>query len=161
MFCAAELIFHSTEGVGSRFNDLRSRTHFHRYRGPRVSYSYFSFLDSFLEVPTVTGLVFMFCSPGLVFNDTEGVGSHFHFWRTRTRSRRFRGRRVQFSCFALHDSFLAVSRVSSPVFMFGAPGLVFGGSEGVGSSFHVSRSRTHFQRHRGRQIHFSSFMLPN
>jgi hypothetical protein len=45
--------------------------------------------------------------------------------------------------------------------MFGARGLIFSGFEGVESSFHVSRSRTNFQRHHGRRVHFSSFALLN
>jgi hypothetical protein len=113
---------------------------------------------------------------GLVFYGSEVVGSRFHvlFSRThfrpdrgrrlsfscfvlQTHFRRYRGRRVPFSCFALPNMFLAVRRASAPVFMFCAPELIFGGTEGVGSRFHVLRSRTHFWRYRGRQDPFSYF----
>jgi ABC-type sulfate transport system permease subunit len=96
----------------------------------------------------VSGPVFMFCAPGHVFDGKEGVGSRFQVLRVQTRIRRYRGRRVAFSCFALPDSFSAVPkasgpifmfcapdsfsavpRASGPVFMFCAPGLVFGGAE--------------------------------
>jgi hypothetical protein len=68
-------------------------------------------------------------------------------------------RRVWFSCYALPDSLGAVPRSPGPVFMFSAPGLIFGGTEGdspvfmfcatglnfdgtegFGSCFHVLRS---------------------
>jgi hypothetical protein len=48
---------------------------------------------------------------------------------------------------------------SGPVFMFCAPGHVFGSTEGVGSHFHVSRARTHFRRKRGCRVPFSCFAL--
>jgi hypothetical protein len=86
----------------------------------------------------------MFCAHGLVFCGTEGVGSRFHVLRARTSFQRYRGRRVPFSCFVRTDSFSAVPRASGPTFMFYAPGLVFGGIEGVRSCFHVFRSRTRF-----------------
>jgi hypothetical protein len=47
---------------------------------------------------------------------------------------------VQFSYFAFPDPFSAVPRASGSVFMFYAPGPVFDGTEGVGSSFHILRS---------------------
>jgi hypothetical protein len=49
--------------------------------------------------------------------------------------------------FSLPESFPAVPRASGPVFKFCAPGLVFGGTAGMGSRFHVLRSRTHFWRY--------------
>jgi hypothetical protein len=98
----------------------------------------------------------MFCAPGLHF----GVGSCFHMLCSRTLFRRCRGRQVLFSCFALLDSFSAVSRASGPVLMFCAPELVFGCTEGVGSPFHVLRSRTRFLRYRRRRVPFSFFALP-
>jgi hypothetical protein len=55
----------------------------------------------------------------------------------------------------------AVPRTLNPVFIFCAPGPIFAGTAGVGSSFHVLRSRTYFRRYRGRQIQFSCFMLPD
>jgi hypothetical protein len=92
--------------------------------------------------------------------------SSFHVSRPRTRFRRYRGRRVQFSCFAHPDSFSAVPRVSGPVFIFCALGHVFGGAEGVRSHFHVFPSWTHFRRFRGRRVVFdvllfSCFVLPD
>jgi hypothetical protein len=101
--------------------------------------------------------VFMFSASGHIFGGTEGVGSLFHVLRSRTRFRQYRGRRVPFSRFALPDSFSAVPRASGPFFMFCAPGLVFDGTEGVGSLFHVLRSRTRFRRYRVRRVPFSCF----
>jgi hypothetical protein len=86
----------------------------------------------------------MFCAAGLVFDGIDGVGSHFHVLRCRISFRRCEGRRVPFSCFAHSDSFSAVPRASAPVFMFCAPGLIFGGTVGVNSHFHVLRARTRF-----------------
>jgi hypothetical protein len=98
----------------------------------------------------------MFFAPRHVFSCAEGVRSLFHVWRSRTHFRRYRGRRVPFSCLALPDSFSAItmasgpfscfarpthfrrSRASGPVFMYCAPGLVFGDTDGVGTRFHVS-----------------------
>jgi hypothetical protein len=145
--------------LGPVFIFLRSRTRFRRYRGHRVSFSCFALPNSSSEVLRPLGPVFMFFALGLVFGGTEGVPSHFHVLRARTRFRRYRGRWVPFSCFALTDSFLAVPRESCPVFMFCAPGLFFCGTEGVESRFHVLRFRTcfagtegvpsRFQRYRG------------
>jgi hypothetical protein len=147
-------------------------------RGRRVPFSCFELLDSFSAVPSVSGPVIMFYAPGLVFGGTEGVGSRFHVLRDRTHFRRYQGRQVPFSCFvrrtrfwryrgrripfsyfALPNSFSAVPRASGAVFMFCAPGLVFGGTEGVRSCFHVFRSRTCFWRYRGRRVPFSRFPL--
>jgi hypothetical protein len=85
----------------------------------------------------VSGPVFIFCQSGLIFGDTEDVGSRFHVLRARTRFRRYRGRRVPFSCFALPDSFSVVPRASGPIFLFCVPVLIVDGTEGVGSHFHV------------------------
>jgi hypothetical protein len=156
MFCALGLIFGRIEGVGSRFHVLRARTlfrpyrgcrvplsclarqtHFRRYRGRRVPFSCFALPDSFSAVPRASGPVFLFCAPELVFDGTEGVRSRFNVLRVRTRFRRYRGRRVPFSCFASTDTFSTVTSVSGPVFMFGAPGLFFGRTEGVGYRFQV------------------------
>jgi hypothetical protein len=93
--------------------------------------------------------VFIFCAPGLVVGGVECVGSHFHVLHAQNHFRRYQGRRFPFSCFALPNSFSAVPRVSDPVFMFCAPGLVFGGIEGVETRFHVLHSRTRFRRYRG------------
>jgi hypothetical protein len=50
MCCAARLVFDGSEGVGSRFHDLRRRTRFWRDRGLRVPFSCFVLPDSFLAV---------------------------------------------------------------------------------------------------------------
>jgi hypothetical protein len=82
----------------------------------------------------------MFCAPRLVFGAAEGVGSRFHVLHSRTPFRRYRWRRVPFSYFARPNSFSTAPGASCPVFMFCAPRLVFGGTEGVGSRFHILRS---------------------
>jgi hypothetical protein len=185
MFCAPRFIFGGTEGVGSLFHVLRSMTHFRRCRVRQVPFSCFALPDSFSAVSSVSGPVFMFSALELIFDGTEGVGSCFHVLRSETLFRRFRvrrvpfscfalpklilgntedvgsrflvfyartsfrqyrGRRVPFSCFALPNSFSAVPRASSSFFKFCAPGLILGGTEGVGSRFHVFRSRTRFRR---------------
>jgi hypothetical protein len=160
-FCAPGIVFGGSEGVGSRFHVLRSRTHFRRYRGHRVPFSRFALPDSFSGVSRASGPVFKFYAPGLIFNGNEGVGSRFHFLRSRTRFRRYRGRQVLFSRFALPGTFSAVPGASGPVFTFCAPKLIFGCSESVGSRFHVLRSRNRFQGYRGRLVPFSSFTLPD
>jgi hypothetical protein len=153
MFLALVLIFGSTEGVESRFKVLRARYHIRRYRGHQVPFSCFVLPDSFSTVPRASSPIFNFCAPGLIFGGTEGVRSRFHVLRSRTRFRRYRGRRVPFSYFTLPDSFLTASRASSPVFKFCAPGVI--------SRFHVLRSRTRFWRFRGRRFLFSCFALPD
>jgi hypothetical protein len=45
MFCATGLVFGGTVDVWSRFNVLRARTRFRRYRGRRVTFSYFARSD--------------------------------------------------------------------------------------------------------------------
>jgi hypothetical protein len=199
MFCAHELIFGGTVGVGSSFHILRSRIRFRRYRGRQVKFSCFAHPDSFSAVLRASGPAFMFCAPGLilggtedvgsrfevlrsrthfrgyrgrrvpflcfaipklVFGDTEGAASCFHVMCSRTRFRRYRVRRVPFSCFARPDSFSAVPWASGPVFMLCAPGLLFGGTEGVGSRFHILRAPTPFRLYRGRRVPFSCFAFP-
>jgi hypothetical protein len=123
MFCAPGLILGGTEGVGSRFHVLRSRTHFGRYRGRRVPFSCFALLVSFGAVPRASGPVFMFCALELVLGGAEVVCSHSHVLRSRAHFRRYRGRPVSSSCFALHDSFWAVPRASSQGFIFCTPRL--------------------------------------
>jgi hypothetical protein len=153
---------------------------FRRYRGSRVPFSCFARPDSFSAVPRESGAVFMFSASRLVFGGTEGVGSCFHFLRARTHFWRYRGRRIKFSCLALPDLFSAVPSASGSVFMFYAPGHVFGGTEGVGSRFmfcvpglifggtegvvsrfHVLRAQTTFRLSRWRRVPFSSFALPD
>jgi hypothetical protein len=134
----------------------------------------------FSAVPRTSTPVFKICALGLVFGGAEGVRSRFHVLRARTCFRRYRGRRVPFSSFALSDSFSAVPRASGPVFTFCAPGLIFSCTEGIGSRFyvllsltrfrryrgsgsrfHVLRSRTHFRWYQGRWVPFSCFACPD
>jgi hypothetical protein len=161
IFCTSGLDIGGTEGVISYFHVFRSRTCFRRSRGHRVPFSCFAFPDSFSEVPSASGLVFMYCAPRVVFCDTVGVQSRFHVFRSWTCFRRSRGRRVPFSCFALRDMFSAVQRASCPVFMFCASGHVFGNSEGLGYRFDVLHTRTCFRRNRGRRLPFSCFAFPD
>jgi hypothetical protein len=149
MFCAPGLIFDVTEGVGSHFHALRSRNHFRRCRVCWVPFSCSALPDSFSAVLRASGPIFMFCAPGIVFGGAEGVGSRFHVLHARTNFRRYLGRRVTFSCFVLPESISAVPRSSGPFFKFCTPEFVFGGTEGVGSHFHVLHSRTRFRQYRG------------
>jgi hypothetical protein len=133
--------------------------------GHRVPFSCFALPDSFSTVPRESGpafifyaiglifdcsegvgSLFMFCVPALIFSCTAGIRSRFHILHFWTHFPQYRGRRVPFSYFARPDSFSALPRVSGPVFMFCAPGLVFGGSESVGFRFHVLHPRTFFRR---------------
>jgi hypothetical protein len=61
---------------------------------------------------------------------------------SRARFRRYGGRSVSISC----TEWIADGGTESPVFMFCAPEIVFGGTEGIGSRFQVLRARTHFRR---------------
>jgi hypothetical protein len=103
----------------------------------------------------------MFCAPELVLCDTGCDVTRFHVLRTRTRFWWYRGCLLPFLFFALQDSFFAVPTTLGPIFMFCAPGHVFGGIEGVDSRFHVLRSQTRFPLYRGLQVPFSCFELPN
>jgi hypothetical protein len=141
----SELVCGGTEGVGSSFHVLRTRNRFRRYRGRPIPFSCFPLSDMFLVVRRASDPIFMFCAPRLVFGGTEGAGSCFHDLRNRRRFPRYRGRRVPLSCFARSNSFLAVPRASGPVIMFCASELIFGGTEDIGSRFHVLRSRTRFR----------------
>jgi hypothetical protein len=111
-------IFGGTEGVGSRYLVLRARTCFCRYRARRVPFSWLARPDSFSAVPMASGPVFMFYAPGIVFGGAECVGSRFRVLRARTHFRRYRGRRVLFSCFALPDSFSAIPEAPGPFLCF-------------------------------------------
>jgi hypothetical protein len=103
----------------------------------------------------------MLCAPRLIFSGAECVGSRFHVLCSRTHFRRYRGRWLLFSCFEQRDPFSAIPRSSGPVFMFCAPRLDFGGTEGAGSGFHVLRSRARFRRYGGRLVSISSFACPD
>jgi hypothetical protein len=126
-----------------------------------VPFSSFALTDSFSSVPRASVPSFMFCAPGLIFGGTEGVGSRFHVLRAQARFQRYRRCRVPFSSFALHDSFSAVPRESVLVFMFCAPGLVFGCTEGVRSRFHVLRTRTRFRPYRVCRVQITCLALPD
>jgi hypothetical protein len=60
MFCATGLLLYGTEGLRSRFNFLRSRTRFGRYRERWVAFTYFALPNSFSTIPRASGPVFMF-----------------------------------------------------------------------------------------------------
>jgi hypothetical protein len=142
MFCAPEPVLRGTEGAGS-------------------SFLCFVLPDSFWAVPRAPGPVVIFCATRLIFGGTEGVRSRYHVLHSRVCFRWYRGHRVPFSCFALSDSFLTVPRASGPVFIFCALELILGGTEGVGSNFHILCSQTRFVRYRGRRVQFSCIALPN
>jgi hypothetical protein len=159
MFCASELVFDGTEGVGSCFHILRAPTRCRRYRKRRLTFSYFALPDSFSAVLMASAPVFMFYASGLIFGGTESVRSRFHVLRSRTPFGRNGWCRIPFSFFACPESFPAVPRVPGPVFMFCAPELVFDGTEGVGSRFHVLCSRTRFRHYRWHRLPFLCFAL--
>jgi hypothetical protein len=160
MFCGPVLIFGGSEGVGSCFHALRTRKLFQRYGGRWVLFSYFTLPNSFSAFPRASGPFFTFCAPELIFSGTDGIGSCFHVLRSRTCFRRCGGRRVSFSCFACTFLISTVTRASGPIFMFCAPGHVFGGIGALGPVFMFLHSRTRFRRFRGRQIPFSYFASP-
>jgi hypothetical protein len=141
MFCVPGLVFDGTEGVGSRYHLLRARNRFHRYQGHRVPFSCFALSSTFSAVRRALGLDFICCAPDSFLAVPRGVGSRFHVLHAWTRFRRYRGRQVLFSYFALPDLFLAVLRASCSVFMFCA--------------------LTRFRRYRGRPVPFSCFSLPD
>jgi hypothetical protein len=96
MFCAPELVFCSTEGIGSHFHALRAQTHFPRYRGRWVSFSSFALPDTFSTVRRASGPVFMICAPVLIFGGNKVVGSHFQVLCSMCFFTRYRGHRVPF-----------------------------------------------------------------
>jgi hypothetical protein len=81
--------------------------------------------------------------------------------RSCTHFGRYRGLRVHCPCLALPESFWTILGAPGLVFMFSAPEVVLGGTEGADSCLHVFRSRSHFWRYRGRQVQFSCFVLPD
>jgi hypothetical protein len=140
MFSAPDLIFGGTEGVGVLFSYFALSYSFSAVPSESGPFSCFALPDSFSVVPRASNLVFMFSAPVHVFGGVEGVGSRFHVLCSRTRFRRYRGRRVPSSCFARPDSFSAEPRALAPVFMFCVSGLVFDSTEGSGSRFHILRT---------------------
>jgi hypothetical protein len=152
------------QGRWGSFLCFAPRTLFGRYRGRLGSFSSFALPDTFspvpstswlvfmfctlgafLTVPRASGLVFNFCAPQHIFGGIEGVGYRFQVLRSQTHFRRYQGHHGSFSSFALPYSFWLLLRASGPVFMFCAPELVSGGTEGAGTRFHVLRSRTRFR----------------
>jgi hypothetical protein len=105
MFSTSGLVFDDTGGVGSRFDVLHARIHFRRCRVRRVSFSCFAHPDSFSAVPRSSDPILMFFARGHVFGGADGVRSRFHVLRSLAPFRRYRGRRVPFSCIARSDSF--------------------------------------------------------
>jgi hypothetical protein len=103
----------------------------------------------------------MFYAPGPILGVIKGVGSSFHVLLFRIHLGRHRARQVPFLCFALPDSFSAVSRILGPYIVFCALALVFDGIEGVGFRFNILRSLTRFGTYRGRLVSFASFALPD
>jgi hypothetical protein len=135
------------------------RTRFGRYRGRRVQFSCFALPGSCGAVLRASGPVFKFCAPELILGGTEGAGSRFHILRSQARFGRYQGRQLLFSSFALPDAFSTVPRASGLVFIFCAPELILGGTEGAGSHFHLLHSRTRFRRNRECRVQFSCFVL--
>jgi hypothetical protein len=188
--CAPRLILGGIEGLGPRFHVLRSRTHFRRYRGCRDQFSCFTLSWLFWAVPRASGPVFggteglgsrfyvlrsrthfwrhrrhwvlfeWFAPPNSFWTEPRALGSVFilalpdPFWTVPRASFLV----LMFCAFGL---VLAVPKSSSPVFMFCAPDLVLCGNDGVGSRFHILRSRAHSKRYREHQISFSCFAVPN
>jgi hypothetical protein len=101
----------------------------------------------------------MFCSSGLVFDGTEGIGSYFHVLRFLTYFRQYRGHLVSFTYFVLPDSFWAVPRAPVLVFMFCATRPVLGVTNGAESSLFFLSSQTRLGRYQGRRVPFSRFAL--
>jgi hypothetical protein len=153
------------------FSCLAHPDSFSRFRGRQIQFSCFALPNTFSALPWASCHFFIFCACELVFGGTEGDGSRFHVLLSRTGSRWYLGRRcsfhvlrsrihilwyrgcrVPFSCIALSNSFSSVPRASSLLFMLFAPRLVFGGTEGIESHFHVLCSKSRFRRLRGRRV---------
>jgi hypothetical protein len=114
----------------------------------------------------------MFCALGLIFGDKEGVGSSFHVLGIHTHFQRYRGRRFSFHvlCYRTHFQWCRgrrasfscfVPRATGPGFMFCAPRLVLGGTEGVRYSFMFFSPGLVFGGTEGIGSSFSYFPLPN
>jgi hypothetical protein len=146
MFCAPGLVFGDVECVGSRFHVLCARTHFRWYRGRRSRFHVLRARSHFRRYRGRRVPFSCFARPSSISAEPRSSDSVLHVLRSRTRFRRCRVRLVPFSCFAHPNSFSAVPKAFGPVFMFCAPGHVFGGTEGVWSHFHVLRVGTRFRR---------------
>jgi hypothetical protein len=120
-FCAPGIIFDGTEGIRSRFHVCTLGHVFGDREGVGSRFHVLRTRNRFSAVPRVLVSVYMFCAPEVVSRGTEGVRSRFHVLRDRTGFRRYRGRRLQFSCFVFPNSFFTVTRASTLVFMFCAP----------------------------------------
>jgi hypothetical protein len=139
MFCAPKLIFISTEGSGFSFLSFMLR-------------------DSVWAILRAPSLVFMFSALGLVFGGTKGVGSSFQVLRYRTHFRRYRGHRVQFSCFMHPNSFWEVPRAPGPVL---SSLTRFQRYRGHPVQFYVLGFHTRFRQYRGRRVQSPYFLLPD
>jgi hypothetical protein len=120
--------------------------------------SYFAFPDSFSAVSGSLGPVFLFCAPVLVFGGSEGVGSRSHVLRAQIHFRRYRGRRVPFSCVALVDLFTAVLRESCLFSCFVLSDSFSAVPSASGPVF-MLLSWTRLRRYRWRRFPFSRFAL--
>jgi hypothetical protein len=67
MFCVPGQVFCGTEGVGSRFHVCTAGLIFGGTEGVDSHFHVFSFPNSFSAVRRVSGPVFIFCAPELVF----------------------------------------------------------------------------------------------
>jgi hypothetical protein len=137
IFYSPGLVFGDTKGIEPHFHVLRIPIHFRRYRRRPLLFSCFALTNTFSPVRRASSHVFRFRVTKLIFCGTDDVRSRFHVLRSRTRIRLCEGRQFPFPCFVLPYLFSAVPRASCLVFMFCAPGLVLGGSEVVGSRFHI------------------------
>jgi hypothetical protein len=115
--------------------------------GRHIQFHCYAFPTRFRRNRGAPGPVFIFCTFRLVFGGTEDIGSSFHVLRYRSRFRRYRGRGVQFSCFALSNSFWTVPKASGPIFMFFVLWLILDDTKSVGSNFRILHSITHFWRY--------------
>jgi hypothetical protein len=106
--------------------------------------SNFSLTDTFSTLPRASSLVSRFRALGLVLGGTDSAGSIFQVSRYQTHFRRYRWHWVQFSSFALSDTFSTLPRVPSLIFNVHANRLIFSSTNSVGSSFQLSCSQTHF-----------------
>jgi hypothetical protein len=79
-FCALGLIFGGTEGAGSNFNVLLSRTHFRRYRGHQVQFSYFALSKPILDGTECAGSDLCFALPNSCSSEPRALSQVFMLW---------------------------------------------------------------------------------